>query len=286
MSEKMVAQAAADGGNMDQRKRVGKQKLRYSKSILTVGVITLAAVVALAGISYRKTSDRESEEQEAVIMAEAEWSEEEDEDVSEEAEDMTDSTADETIEELTDDPEAADGDRTDDSEAGDDDRTDDVTTDTIEGTVKNAEESSAESVNPVFSESDTLRWPLDGDVILNYSMDQSVYFATLDQYKYNPALIIQGDVNDQVIAAAAGQVVSVETLAETGVTVTMDIGNGYQLVYGQLKEVQADEGDFVDEGDLIGFISEPTKYYSVEGSNLYFEMLKDGEPVNPLDYLE
>ena len=45
-------------------------------------------------------------------------------------------------------------------------------------------------------------------------------------------------------------------------------------------------GDRVSRGDLLGFVSEPTKYYSVEGSNLYFQMLKDGEPVNPMDYLQ
>ena len=63
-------------------------------------------------------------------------------------------------------------------------------------------------------------WPLEGDVILNYSMDRSVYFATLYQYKYNPALIIAGAVNDRVVAASDGQVIGVDTTAETGQTVT------------------------------------------------------------------
>jgi len=89
-----------------------------------------------------------------------------------------------------------------------------------------------------------------------------------------------------VLAAAAGQVVSIETTAETGETVTMDIGGDYQLIYGQMKDLQVAEGDFVKAGDLIGYISEPTKYYSVEGSNLYFSMTKNGAPVNPLNYLE
>ena len=36
---------------------------------------------------------------------------------------------------------------------------------------------------------------------------------------------------------------------------------------------------------MIGHVAEPTKYYSVEGSNVYFKLTKDGEAVNPLDYL-
>ena len=37
------------------------------------------------------------------------------------------------------------------------------------------------SVN--FTESSKLLWPVDGNVLMNYSMDETVYFSTLDQYK-------------------------------------------------------------------------------------------------------
>lgn len=37
-----------------------------------------------------------------------------------------------------------------------------------------------------FSEDTLLAWPVDGNVMMNYSMDKTIYFATLDQYKYNP----------------------------------------------------------------------------------------------------
>lgn len=126
---------------------------------------------------------------------------------------------------------------------------------------------------------------VDGNILLNYSMDKTVYFSTLDQYKYNPALIISGEVADPVKASARGVVKSIDVTAQTGTTVTVDVGNGYELIYGQLKEVPVRTGDYVDAKTIIGYISEPTKYYSVEGSNLYFQMLKDGQPVNPMEYL-
>ena len=44
-----------------------------------------------------------------------------------------------------------------------------------------------------FTEDSELLWPVDGQVIMNYSMDKTVYFSTLDQFKYNPALIISGE---------------------------------------------------------------------------------------------
>lgn len=131
-----------------------------------------------------------------------------------------------------------------------------------------------------------LIWPVNGAVILDYSMDKTVYFATLDQYKYNPAVIISGNVNDQVKAAASGKITDISTNEETGCTVTMDLGDGYMAVYGQMKEVPYEVGAYLEAGNSIGFISEPTKYYSLEGSNLYFAMEKDGTPIDPVDYFQ
>lgn len=147
------------------------------------------------------------------------------------------------------------------------------------------EELETKTATPNFTESSQLLWPVNGNVLKSYSMDKSVYFSTLDQYKYNPALVISGTLNDNVIAAAPGIVKSIDTMRETGTTVTVDMGNGYECLYGQLKDVQVKTGDYVNAKDVIGYVSEPTKYYSVEGCNLYFEMRKDGQPVNPMDYM-
>lgn len=268
---------------------------KNQKSYLTIGVITLAAVIVLAGISYRQSTDQEEDEQEAVIMAESEWTEDTGDGDEEGA--LSDASDDDNDHAPTESGSAGNGDDAEAEEemtalAGTDQgnvsSADGSTAETtiIEGEADDVMETMASADSLSFSGSDVLRWPIQGDILINYSMDESVYFGTLDQYKYNPALVIRGDVNAQVSAAAAGQVVGIETTAETGETVTMDIGSGYQLIYGQLKDLQVSEGDFVEAGDLIGYISEPTKYYSVEGSNLYFAMTKDGAPVNPLNYLE
>lgn len=136
------------------------------------------------------------------------------------------------------------------------------------------------------AETDKLFWPIAGNVILDYSMDKTIYFSTLNQYKYNPAVIIQGSRDASVMCAAQGKVTAIETLDETGTTVTMDIGNGYELIYGQLKELAVKEGDYRKAGETIGYVSEPTKYYAQEGCNVYFEVRKDGESVDPMTLLQ
>ena len=128
-------------------------------------------------------------------------------------------------------------------------------------------------------------WPLDGKILLPYSMNATIYFPTLDQYQYNPAMVIQGNINDKVVFIAKGKIKDITTNEETGCTVTQDLGDGYTAIYGQLKELTFDKGDDVECGQVVGYVSEPTKYYSVEGSNLYFAMEKDGKAIDPTEYL-
>lgn len=137
-----------------------------------------------------------------------------------------------------------------------------------------------------FSPEKGMNWPLEGNVILNYSMDATIYFPTLDQYKYNPAVVIAGEVNSKVYSVAKGRVTSIKNDEVTGCTMSVDLGSGYQAIYGQLKELNFEEGDYVEAGHVLGYVSQPTKYFAVEGSNLYFELQKDGNPVNPVEFFE
>ena len=146
-------------------------------------------------------------------------------------------------------------------------------------TVKN------QTAEPSLKFAGELQWPVEGNVLMNYSMDQSVYFATLDQYKYNPAMIIGAKTGDTVAAAAAGDIVEIREDAQTGLTVVMNIGDDYTLTYGQLQNLNFKEGAHLEAGDVIGVVAAPTKYYSVEGENLYFEMEKNGIPTDPTEYL-
>lgn len=137
-----------------------------------------------------------------------------------------------------------------------------------------------------FTEDTSMLWPVNGEVVIDYSMDATTYFPTLDQYKYNPSLVMSAAVGDPVQAAANGQVLSISEDVETGTTLTMDMGNGYQAVYGQLKDVAVQEGQTVEAGTIIGYVNDPTRYYVEEGANLYFAMTKDGAPVDPMIYIE
>ena len=160
-------------------------------------------------------------------------------------------------------------------------------------TAQNAEEPAVEeaistTVQPTldFHEKDGLVWPIVGDVLINYSMDKTIYFPTLQQYKYNPAIVIAATQGENISAAANGRVTSVGYDPVIGNTVVMDLGNGYELTYGQLENIIVSEGSYVSVGDGIGTVASPTKYYSLEGTNVYFKLTKDGKPINPMSQLQ
>ena len=131
-----------------------------------------------------------------------------------------------------------------------------------ESTSVNAQVSLNQSPEINFSEDTLMEWPVNGHVMIDYSMDQSVYFPTLDQYKLSPAISVQAVEGAPVVSAVNGTVYSIENDAETGTTVTMELGNGYQAIYGQLTDLDVAEGDSVEKGEIIGYVAAPTKYYS------------------------
>lgn len=233
-------------------------------------VICFVAVIALVGAYTFNNYKKDMNEQMAKAEEQAEQLTEDntrettaDDIVLPEAEDAETDSAD-SVEDAEQDEDEADGDTAGESEAT----------------------AGSDTSGVWFTEESTLTWPASGAVIMNFSMDQTVFFQTLEQYKYNPAMIISGDVGETISASAAGIVTEIEETAQTGNTVTLDMGNGYSAVYGQLEDVTLSIGDYVNSGETLGTLAEPTKYYSIEGPNLYFQVLKDGEPVDPVNFME
>ena len=148
------------------------------------------------------------------------------------------------------------------------------------------DKSAATSLVLNFNDATRMTWPLRGNVILDYSMESTIYFPTLDQYKCNPGLVIQGDVSTPVVAPANAKVQEIGSNEEIGSYVVLNMGNNYTAICGQLKELQVVENEYVTEGQVLGYVAEPTKYYSIEGSNVFFELTLNDKAIDPLDYMQ
>ncbi len=131
-----------------------------------------------------------------------------------------------------------------------------------------------------------LIWPLQGNILLPYSVESTVYFESLDQYRINKGILIEAKEGASVKAVKQAKVQEIKESAEYGQTVLLDLGSGYKALYGQMKKISVKEGEIVEKGQVIGQVSAPTDYYTLEGTNLYFQMEKDKKSVDPSKYLE
>lgn len=161
---------------------------------------------------------------------------------------------------------------------------------TVEKSTAKAPQETQAPVSPAdsltFSRDDNVMWPVEGEVIMEYSMDKTIYFKTLDSYKCNPAIIIQAEPGTKVIAGVKGYVENVGQDSEIGNYVELNIGSGFKITYGQLDAINVTKGSVIEQGETLGIVAAPSTYYTKEGANVYMKMTKDGEPVNPIDYLE
>lgn len=137
-----------------------------------------------------------------------------------------------------------------------------------------------------FTSEKTISWPVNGEVILPYSMETTVYFKTLNQYQCNPGMLIAAGNGTTVKNAFLGKVTKVTSDNMYGNMVTLYIGNDYSIVYGQLDTIYVKEGDFVKAGESIGTIGNPTDSFAEEGSHLFFQMLQGEEAIDPLLFIE
>lgn len=140
------------------------------------------------------------------------------------------------------------------------------------------------SFNP---ETDLMVWPVSGNVLMDYSPNALIYDATLDLYRTNNSISIGAETAEEVVAAAGGIVQEIGEADELGHYVVINNGNGYETTYGQLSgDLTVVVGDAVAQGEVIGRISAPSWYSVALGTHLTFSLRVNGEPANPLDYLE
>lgn len=130
------------------------------------------------------------------------------------------------------------------------------------------------------------QYPVQGEIVMPYSIDHAIYDPTLEQYRTNSSISLSAEKGTEVLAAADGRVKSVWADAQSGNTIVIEHANGWLTTYGQLEDtVSVKQGEQVQQGQVIGAVDAPTKYGVALGAHLDFAMEKDGAPVDPQEKL-
>jgi septal ring factor EnvC (AmiA/AmiB activator) len=121
----------------------------------------------------------------------------------------------------------------------------------------------------------SLMWPVQGKVINSFG-EQRQGSVTWD------GLRIQSASGTDVRAIHGGRVMYAESLPGQGLLMVLDHGDGYMSLYAHNDMLLHESGEWVQPGDVIARVGNSG---GEKEPGLYFEIRKNGEPINPTPWL-
>ena len=98
----------------------------------------------------------------------------------------------------------------------------------------------------------------------------------------HPGVDISAPFGSPVVVTAGGRVVQAGRESGYGRLVEVEHGNGFRTRYAHLSRIEVRRGQRVERGQTLGEVG---RSGLATGPNLHYEILLEGRPVNPWDYL-
>ena len=129
--------------------------------------------------------------------------------------------------------------------------------------------------------------PTDGEIIREFAKDNLIYSETLKEWITHTAVDIKADKTSVIKSSADGIIKSIVNDPRYGLTVIIEHDDGYETVYSNLLTAEfVVEGEEVSQGQTIGTAGNTASFESSMDCHLHFELLKDGEYLDPTIYLK
>ncbi len=130
-------------------------------------------------------------------------------------------------------------------------------------------------------------WPVQGDVLRAHSADAPVFLPTMSAWSTHEGIDIAAAAGDSVVAALSGTVSAAYNDPLLGNVIEVQHPGGFVSRYAGLSTLSLLRiGDPVKTGQLLSPLDKPMALESEDPSHLHFELLRDGEWVDPQEYLQ
>ncbi len=121
-----------------------------------------------------------------------------------------------------------------------------------------------------------LGWPVTGNLLASYG-------GKLPDGRRSDGVLVSAPAGTTVKAVADGQVVFADWMTGYGMILIIDHGNGYMSLYAHNDGLLRDAGEAVKRGDAVANVG---KSGGQEQPALYFELRRNGSPVDPRAWLQ
>ena len=136
--------------------------------------------------------------------------------------------------------------------------------------------------------SPTYKNPVEGTVSKTHDTETLVYSVTMNDYRVHTGIDVEAAVGTPVYAIADGTILKIYNDYLMGTCIEIEHGDGIVSCYRNLQETLPEgitEGAKVTAGQLIAGVGETAIIEQSDEAHLHFEMKKNGELVDPLDYV-
>ena len=129
--------------------------------------------------------------------------------------------------------------------------------------------------------------PLTGETIAAFSVESLAYNETLGDWRTHDGVDIAAEVGTPVLSACNGTVTAVENDDLLGTVVRITHDGGYESTYANLQSVPSvGVGQYIGAGQVIGSVGTTSLSESSSAPHLHFSVTKDGESIDPAEFLK
>ncbi len=123
-------------------------------------------------------------------------------------------------------------------------------------------------------------WPARGRITSGFGMRKIPYASG---YQFHTGVDIIGAYGSAIVASADGKVIFTGYRGSYGNVVVIEHGYGYETLYAHLSGFTINADDLVGRGQTVGYMGASGR---TTGTHLHYEVLYNGSPVNPVNYMQ
>lgn len=125
-----------------------------------------------------------------------------------------------------------------------------------------------------------LEYPIEGKIVGAFGMTKHPEFSA---NLFRKGIDIEALFGEEIKTVEKGKVVFADRFSGYGKMMIIDHGKRYYTVYAHLSELLKGSGDTVQKGEPIALVGDSG---FLKGARLYFEIRKDGKPLDPIPWFK